>query len=401
MYDVIVVGARCAGASLAMLLARKGQRVLLLDKETFPSDFIATHMVWPPGGAALKRWGIWDEVAAADPALCRISYSTFVVGELRGPFHAVEGVDYTFNLRRVKLDEILVRAARRAGAEVREAVALDDLLYDGDRVVGVVAHEVRTGRRFEERAALVVGADGKNSTVAKRVGARAYQEVEALTASYLLYAEDFPIDRTVDEVHTRPPYEYVILPTDSGLTVVNLVLTRSLLTEFRADVTKSFSAAYDRAPELGERLRASRPVTRVLGVVDLPNFYRVPYGEGWALVGDAGITRDPVRAQGQHSAFQDAELLATAIQDGLSGTTSLKDALAGYQQKRDDRTRASYKMCLDAARLEVPTQEAWAALEVILGKDPQAAADFRGLVPASIQPREFFARWGDRAPVAR
>lgn len=400
MYDVIIVGARCAGASLALLLARGGLRVLLLDKETFPSEFIATHMVWPPGGAALKRWGIWDEVAAGDPAICRISYSTFVVGELRGPFHAVEGVDYTFNLRRIKLDEILVRAARRAGAELREAVAFDDLLYDGDRVVGVAAHEVHTGRRFEERAAIVVGADGKNSPVARRVGARAYEEVASLTASYLLYAEDFPIDRNVDEVHTRPPYEYVILPTDSGLTVVNLVLARSLLAEFRADVTQSFYAAYDLVPELGERLRASRPVTRVLGVLDLPNFYRVPYGDGWALVGDAGNTRDPIRAQGQHNAFLDAELLATAIQAGLGGTASFAEALAGYQQERDDRTRASYNICLDAARLEVPTPEAWAALELILKKDPQAAADFRGLVPASIQPREFFARWGDRRPVA-
>src|SRR5438128_4618594 len=156
MFDVIVVGARCGGSPLAMLLARKGHRVLLLDKEAFPSDFIATHMVWPPGGAAIRRWGIWDDIAAADPAICRTSYSTFVVGTLRTPWHAVEGVDFTFNLRRSKLDELLVRAARHAGAEIRERVMVDDLLSEDGRVVGIAAHVLGTEKRFHERAALVV-----------------------------------------------------------------------------------------------------------------------------------------------------------------------------------------------------------------------------------------------------
>src|SRR5207245_10769568 len=152
---------------------------------------------------------------------------------------------------------------------------------------------------------------------------------------------------------TRPPYEYVMLPTDSGLTVVNVVIARTLVAEFRKDVTRSFYAAYDLVPEFGERLRASRPVSRILGVVDLPNFYRRPFGEGWALVGDAGITRDPIRAQGMHNAFLDAELLATAIDDIAAGRCAPADRLAQYERERNARTEAGYRICIDAARCKV------------------------------------------------
>lgn len=101
MFDVIVVGARCAGSPLSMLLARKGYRVLLVDRVTFPSPYIATHMVWPPGAAMLKRWGIWEDVAAGNAAICHVSYSNFGFADLRTPWHPTDDVNWTFNMRRV------------------------------------------------------------------------------------------------------------------------------------------------------------------------------------------------------------------------------------------------------------------------------------------------------------
>lgn len=380
-----------------MLLARRGYRVLVVDQATFPSERIATHMVWPPGAAALRRWGIWDEVAAGNPALCRTSLSTFPGAVLRTPWHTVDGVDFTFNMRRIKLDDILVRAARTAGAEVREGVQVEDLLFDDERVVGILGREVRTGVRVEERARIVVGADGRNTVVGRKVRATTYDDTPPLTASYLMYVEDFPIDRDVDEVHTRPPREYVLLPTDDGLTVVNVVIARHLLDEFRRDVTASFYAAYDLEPELGPRLRASRPVSRVMGVIDLPNFYRRPYGDGWALVGDAGHHRDPIRAQGMHSAFLDAESLAAAIDGGFSGPDDPITRLRAYEEERNTRTATQYRVCLSAARFELPSEEDWAALQAIFRDHAAAAAEFRGITCGSMRPKDFYARWAPRS----
>lgn len=392
MFDVIVVGARCAGSPLAMLLARKGYRVLVADKATFPSEYIATHMVWPPGGAALKRWGIWEAVVAANPAICHVSYSSFhPYGDLRTPWPATDGVDWTFNLRRVKLDDLLVQAARSSGAEVREGVLVEDLSFDDrGQVVGIQARELKTGLQFRERARLVVGADGKRSLVARRVQAPMYHVVEPVTASYLVYMADLDKDRDVNEVHTRPPYEFLLLPTDDGLTVVNLVIARHLLDDFRKDVERNFYAAWDNVPELAEKVRAARPVSRILGMVDLPNFFRKPYGPGWALVGDAGLTRDPIRAQGMHNAFVDAELLAVAIDDGFGVRCPLDAALAAYQRARDEQNDFPYKLCISAARLEPLRAEAIRALLDRIGHDPVKGAKFRGLYDGSVKPEEFF-----------
>lgn len=380
-----------------MLLAREGHRVLVVDQTTFPSERIATHMVWPPGAAALRRWGIWGDVLAGNPALCRTSLSAFPGAVLRTPWHTVDGVDFTFNMRRIKLDDILVGAARAAGAEVREGVQVEDLLFDDGRVVGIRGHEVRTGVRVEERARIVVGADGRNTLIGRKAGATTYDDTPPLTASYLMYVADFPIDRDVDEVHTRPPREYVLLPTDDGLTVVNVVIARHLLDEFRRDATASFHAAYDLEPELGARLRASHPVSRVMGVIDLPNFYRRSYGEGWALVGDAGHHRDPIRAQGMHQAFLDAERLAGAINAGFSGRRDLAEELRAYEEERNARTATQYRVCLAAARFELPSAQEWAALEAIIGDNPIAAAEFRGITCGSMRPKDFYARWAPRS----
>src|SRR5436190_5037335 len=184
-YDVIVVGARCAGAPTAMLLARQGARVLLVDRATFPSDIPHGHFVHRHGPRRLKRWGLLSSVAAHTPP---VTSMVFDVGDF--PLVArnlvEDGVAWGYGPRRITLDKILADAAVESGAELREAFAVDDYLFDGDRVVGIRGHD-RTGSRVEERAAIVVGADGRHSRLARAVQAATYNDTPALACYYFSY----------------------------------------------------------------------------------------------------------------------------------------------------------------------------------------------------------------------
>jgi flavin-dependent dehydrogenase len=388
--DVLIVGARCAGAPLAMLLARKGFAVTAYDKCAFPSDAISTHFIWPIGVAALHRWSIWESILAAWPAICHKAYSSGAGGELTGPLHEVDGINYAISLRRFKLDALLVKAARQAAAEIREHSAVDELIVENDAVVGIRGHDIASGEHFEERAAIVVGADGKDSFVAREVGAPKYNEAPSLTASYYTYVVDEETDPDMLEVYRRPPREFVLFPTDGGLTMVNLVIGAALVPEFRKRVTANFFSAFDECPELATRIRRAKRVAPIKGAVHMPNYYRKSYGPGWALVGDAGYHRDPIRAQGIHDAFLDAEDLAFAIERGLKHRGSMESALHKRQEMRDDRTRSPYQIALQAAGFEVSDAK-WPTelLDRIKG-NPTLVGEFWGLISGSMRPEVFF-----------
>jgi flavin-dependent dehydrogenase len=181
MYDAIIVGARCAGAPTAMLVARNGYRVLLVDKATFPSDTISTHIIWPHGAEVMDRWGLLDrlEATGCPPVARRLIFDV-------GPFALKGGVTDTnagrggFCPRRTVLDRLFVDTAVEAGAELREGFTVETLLWDDDRVVGPKGHS-RTGRRVDDRAQIVVGAEGVQSLVAKAVKAPDYRKALELT----------------------------------------------------------------------------------------------------------------------------------------------------------------------------------------------------------------------------
>lgn len=352
--DVLIVGARCAGAPLAMLLARKGFSVTAFDRCAFPSDTISTHFIWPTGVAALQRWAILDSILAARPARCSKWLLSAGGADRRDSLEPVDGIGYAVSLRRFTLDALLVRAAREAGAEIREQTVIDDLVFECGAVVGVRGHDVRSGEPFEERAALVVGADGKDSLVARSVRAATYNAAPSLTASYYTYVIDSETDTDTAELYTNPPFEFLLTPTDDGLTMVNLVIASALIPEFRKNVETNFFDAFERHPRLARRLRSARQVAPVKGAVHLPNFFRQSFGTGWALAGDAGYHRDPIRAQGIHDAFLDAEDLANAIARALCGKDDMEGSLRDRQERRDYRTRASYERSLKAAMFELP-----------------------------------------------
>jgi flavin-dependent dehydrogenase len=399
--DVLIVGARCAGAPLAMLLARKGLRVTAFDKCEFPSDAISTHFIWPIGVAALHRWSIWESILGAWPAVCHKAYSSGPEGDLIGPLHSVDGVNYAISLRRFKLDALLVKAARQAGAEIREHSAVDELIVEEGSVVGIRGHDIASGEQFEERATLVVGADGKDSFVAREVGAPKYNEAPSMTASYYTYVVDKETDPDMLEVYRRSPREFVLFPTDGGLTMVNLVIGAALVPEFRKRVTANFFSAFDEFPELGGRLRRAKQVAPIKGAVHMPNYYRQSYGPGWALVGDAGYHRDPIRAQGIHDAFLDAEDLAFAIDRGLNHSGSMTSALRERQEKRDDRTRCPYELALKAAGFEDRDANWSPELLGLIKANPTLIAEFRGLISGSMRPEVFFDPEHIRAVIDR
>ena len=192
MHDVIVIGSRVAGAATAMLLARKGLKVLAVDRAAFPSDTLSTHQVQLPGVARLARWGVLDALAAAGtPETQSVRFDPGPV-VLEGRFPEFQGVDAVYSPRRTLLDSTLVEAAREAGAEVREQFVVDELTVSDGRVSGIRGRE--GGRTTRERATLVIGADGKRSLVAKTVGAPAYHERPTLSMAYYTYWEDVPFE---------------------------------------------------------------------------------------------------------------------------------------------------------------------------------------------------------------
>src|SRR3954452_21163144 len=182
-YDAIVIGARCAGSPTAMLLARKGHRVLLVDKATFPSDTMSTHLMHPPGVAALARWGLLERLEATGcPPVETYSFD-FGPLTIAGSPQPTDGIGHGYCPRRTVLDQLLVDAAVQAGADVREGFTVDELLAADGSGTGIRGHE-RGGTPITEHARVVIGADGKHSMVAKAVGPEQYDERPSHLAMY-------------------------------------------------------------------------------------------------------------------------------------------------------------------------------------------------------------------------
>jgi flavin-dependent dehydrogenase len=388
MYDAIVVGARVAGSATAMLLARKGYRVLLLDRATFPSDTLSTHQIQIPGSLALKRWGLLERVLATDPA--PTSHIRFDIGEVvvAGQYPAVEGIDFVQTPRRYLLDHLLLTAAAEAGAEVREGYRVQDLFWEDGRVVGIRGQGSSAGS-MTERGRIVIGADGKYSLVARAVDAPCYDAHPSLTCGYYAYWEGIPLQG--NELYRRERRFMVLAPTNDHLTLIYVAWPAAEFNAFRAHVEGSYLATIDLIPAVAQRVRQGRRVERIVGAGDMPNCYRKPYGPGWALVGDAGYVKDPITGLGISDAFRDAEFLAEALHAGFTGQRPLEAALASYERRRHAASKPAYDFTLDAARLRPFSGEEVALLHA-LAHHPAAASQFFGTLTGVVKPTDFLAR---------
>ena len=391
MYDVIIVGARVAGAPTAMLLARRGLKVLVVDRATFPSDTLSTHQVQLPGVARLARWGVLDAVLAAGTPVTRDVRFDQGDAVIAGRYPGYQGVDAMCSPRRTLLDRVLVDAARAAGAEVRENFAVDEILGDG-QVTGIRGRE-KGAPVITEQARLVIGADGKHSLVAQAVGARAYRTAPPRSIAFYTYWAGMPArdgsPAWTGEIYGRPGCAVGAWPTNDGLLMTYLAWPAARFDEFRRDVEGNFLRTLDTVG-LGERIRAGRRAERFRGTPDLPSYLRQPYGPGWALVGDAGLLMDPVTGQGIGHAFRDAELLADAVADGLGGIRPLAEALRGYHRARDRAARPMYDFTARLAAISPPTP-AESALFQALARRQQDADMFVGALAGSVPLRQFMS----------
>jgi len=387
VYDAIVIGARVAGSPTAMLLARKGYRVLLVDRASFPSDTMSTHQVQLPGSAALRRWGLLERVIATGLPVAervRLEMGGTVV---EGQFPVLEGVGGVYSPRRYLLDKILLDAAEAAGAEVRTDCLIQELLWEDGRVVGVRGQTKDSGT-FTERTRVVIGADGGHSLVAKAVAAPKYDEQPTLSCGYYTYWAGVPVQG--GEIYRVGRRMLGAWPTNDGLTMIYVAWPAAEFDAFRADVEGSYMATIDLAPRLAERVRAGHRAERILGSGEMVNYYRKPCGPDWALVGDAGYIKDPITGLGISDAFRDAELLADALDSGYSGRAQLDTALAAYERKRNEVSKPFYDLTLDTARME-PLRVEQVELLRALQRNPAAASQFFGVLTMAVQPADFFS----------
>jgi flavin-dependent dehydrogenase len=393
MYDAIVIGARCAGAPTAMLLARKGYRVLLVDKATFPSDYLSTHLIRLPGLALLKRWGLLEKVTTLNcPPITsvRLDFDDYFLYGSPPPF---DGITASYCPRRIVLDKLLVDAAVEAGAELREDFFVQELCLNDGRVTGAYGRR-HGGTREELHARIVIGADGPHSLVARSMEAPVYNVRPATTCGYYAYWSGVPVSDF--EIYARERRIIGAAPTNDGLVLVYIAWPHEEFARVRTDLENDFLKSLDLVPEFSARVRGGRREGGFKGTAEMLNYFRQPYGPGWALVGDAGYHKDVITAYGITDAFRSAQLLTEALDAGFSGRQPLDEALAGYERRRNEVAFPLYELTGQFASLEKnsPEQEQFYRA---LSRNPAETSRFLGVIEGIVPMHEFF----DLANIAR
>jgi 2-polyprenyl-6-methoxyphenol hydroxylase-like FAD-dependent oxidoreductase len=334
-YDAIVVGGRCAGAGTAMMLARAGMRVLVIEAARAGTDTLSTHALMRGGVLQLQRWGLLDAViAAGTPAIrsTEFAYGDNIETVDIGPGGGISALHAP---RRTLLDRLLLEAAQAAGAEIRTTTRVTRLLSDNSRVRGVEGIERGTGRRFRATAPLTIGADGRNSTIAQAVDAGFRHRGAASSALIYGYFPGLARDRY--HWAYRPGVAAGMVPTGDGLACV-WAGTESA--RFSGQRSATLDATYrsllaEADPGLASSIGVTPPVGPLRAFPGQPGWIRASVGPGWALVGDAGYFKDPITAHGITDALRDAELLARAVLDAPRGGQAQLDALHDYERTRD------------------------------------------------------------------
>jgi flavin-dependent dehydrogenase len=387
-YDAIVVGARCGGSPTAMLLARNGYRVLLVDRASFPSDTMSTHLAHPPAVAALDRWGILDKLEATNcPPITRYSFNFGPVA-VAGTPRPANGTAKAYCPRRIVLDELLVEAAAGAGAEMREAFTVDEILTEEGRVTGIRGH-AKGGETVTERAKVVIGADGRHSILAKAVEPESYNEVPPLAPAYYAYWSGLPTDGFDTYIRAESGRGWAAIPTHDGLTCVVQGTPQADFATTKKDVEGTYLAGFELAPEFAERIRAAKRESGFMGAGDLAGYFRKPYGPGWVLVGDAGYHKHPITAFGITDAFSDAEAVAAALDDAFTERRAFDEAMADYQRARDEHAMPIYGFTNDFAALEPPPPEMQQLIGAMQGNQ-EAQDGFVSVMAGTLPAPEFF-----------
>jgi flavin-dependent dehydrogenase len=342
-YDAIVVGARCAGAATAMLLARRGLQVLAVERSRYGSDTLSTHALMRGGVLQLHRFGLLPAVAAAGTPPIRVTTFHYGDEEIVVPIKPRNRVEALYAPRRTVLDAILADGAREAGVEVLHGVRVTDLMYsDEGRVVGAILEEQGVGS-VPVGAGIVIGADGVDSSVARLAGSEPYRL--GRHASGFVYGYWSGLDVSGSHWYYRPGVSAGAIPTNDGRTVVFVAVPRERFwSETRLDLETGYRRALaEAAPALAASLTGAGRAGSLRGFAGETGFFRRSFGPGWALVGDAGYFRDPITAHGITDALRDAEILARAV------AADSDRALEEYQSSRDGLASGLFQASDDIA----------------------------------------------------
>ncbi|MEZ4586722.1 MAG: NAD(P)/FAD-dependent oxidoreductase [Gemmatimonadales bacterium] len=387
-YDAVVAGARCAGAATAMLLARQGLRVLVVDPMRRGSDTLSTHALMRGAVLQLHRWGVLDAIRAAGTPTIRTTTFHYAEDEIEIRIKERDGVDGLYAPRRTVLDPALLDAAEAAGADVLLGHSLAELVRDPrGRVRGaVIAGPDR--REQVVTADVVIGADGLHSRVARLVDAPVDQPATHSTASIYGYVRDLGLDGF--QWFYRVGASVGTIQTNDGETCVFASMPPA---RFEAGRVGGVDALYrevlrEVSPMLAERVERSGLSAKLRAFPGIRGFLRRSAGPGWALVGDAGYFKDPLTAHGITDALRDAELLARAV------TTGGDAALGEYQTTRDELARGLFAVTDRIASFEWDLDEA-RALHLELSTEMNAEVD--ALTALVRRPLPRFAELGSTA----
>jgi 2-polyprenyl-6-methoxyphenol hydroxylase-like FAD-dependent oxidoreductase len=333
-HDVVIVGGRVAGAATALLLARAGVRVILVDRDRYGSDTLSTHGLMRAGVLQLSRWGVLpDVVASGTPPIRQVIFRYSDGEEAVVAIRPSIGVEALYAPRRYLFDRLLVDAAAAAGAEVLHEAPVTGLLRDAaERVVGVRAR-TRQGNSTDLYASLTVGADGIRSTVARQAGARVSRQGSSAGGVLYRYFHDLPADGYEWSYGDRAATGFI--PTNDAMCVF-VGTTPARIRSLRRDgAERAFTTLLASAgPALADRVADATPADRIHGWSGAVGYLRRCWGPGWALVGDAGYFKDPITTHGMTDALRDAELLADAVLAVLSGSEE-SSVMAEYERTRD------------------------------------------------------------------
>jgi flavin-dependent dehydrogenase len=340
--DVVVVGSRPAGTATSIPLALAGRKVLVIDRASFPSDTVSTHCIFPGGLYEMKLLGALDRVEACGaPKMPFLEFGAD--GErFRGTFTPLGGIDYCLCPRRIQMDLALVETAREAGVEVRERCKLVDLVRDGDRVVGI-RYDDAQGERHEVRAKLVVGADGRDSTVAGLVGSGTpYRRSRPGRGMAFYYVKDKAAVASGDPTLRNALSAWRVgdnigyfFPTNGDGGVALFMPPVAEIPRMRKDTAQRWAEMVESHPIVRERLAGTELDGRIRLADDTDGYFRVSSGPGWALTGDAGSFKDPVIAQGIRDALHYGRVLGEMVVDVLDDPNALDRRLRAFERKRD------------------------------------------------------------------
>jgi flavin-dependent dehydrogenase len=341
-YDVIIIGARVAGSTLAAILGSRGYQVLIVDRATFPSDTISTHFFRAPALRAFDKIGISSEVLSAAPQL-RINYNVVDGVEFPEPVDRPDDYPFYMCLRRIILDDILVRCMRQnPSIEIREGIKVTALTWNNNRAAGIKWEKGEL--KGEDSAKIIVGADGVNSLTAREAGAVTEHQEPVNRAMYYAYYKGIrEKEGPAAEFHYNGNTLVYCFPCDSQLTLIAASIPADRFPVFKKNLEQEFNNTINSMKVLAPRFGEAEREGPIKGSGNIPGYLRIPYGNGWALAGDAGMVMDPWSGQGIDQASTHAVFLADSINDYLSGIKDWNSAMGAYHSARNAFSLKTYQ----------------------------------------------------------